>query len=146
MIIKLKDWSYDYFTSVDKAVKFVNDFFEKFKVMPKLLDINLSKEEFIMLVYSFYEISDIRDETEEEIYEFIKGELTQKRVRKDIFTNRNRIKKAIEYVRIWYLSKELEKTRIRLATLEGYESIFDSNIDVLNNISENLIRKQKKRF
>jgi len=144
MTLKLKDWTYSYFGSTDKAIKFVNDFFEKFKVMPKLLETDLSKEEYMMIVNLFYEINDIKGENKEEIYIFLKKELTEKRVRKDIFTTRNRINKAIEYVRIWYLSKEIEETRKRLTTLEEYESTFDSNIETLNNISENLARKKKK--
>lgn len=143
MELKLKDWSYSYFGSSDKAVKFVNDFAEKFKMMPKLLEADLDKQEYMMIVNLFYEIGDISYTTEEEIYAFLKKELTEKRVRKDIFTTRNRIKKAIEYVRLWYLSKEIEDTRKRLLELEEYDSIFDSNIDTLNEISRNLTRKKK---
>lgn len=144
MTIKLKDWHYEYFKNTDIAVKFVNDFSHQFKSMPRLLDINISREEYLRIVDFFYQIEEIKNATPDEIYSFLKSELTEKRIRKDIFTTRNRINKAIQFVRLWYLSKEIEKVEKRLATLEEYDSTFNEDLEVLKDISDSLIRKRRK--
>lgn len=145
MELKLKDWIYNYFGKTDIAVNFINAFFEQFKNMPKLLDPNLSREEFLNIVNFFYQIKDTKDETLEETYAFLKLELTEKRIRKDIFTTRNRIIKAIEFVRTWYLNKELEEVEKRLAKLREYEANFNNDLEMLKDLSHNLARKRGKK-
>lgn len=145
MKIKLKDTSCYYFGSSKKAIAYLQNLFENFKNMPKLLDPFLSEEEFSKIVDIFYDIESDRPTSLEEIKNFIRQELTEKRIRKDIFTIRNRLLKEIDYIRLWYITKDIEEVEAKLAVLKGYNNVLDENESTINEISENLKKNRKKK-
>lgn len=145
MEIKLKDTTCDYFSSSKKAIEYEKELFANFTAMPKLLDPDIDTEEFFRIVDIFYMVEIDRPTKEEEIKSFIKQELTEKRIRRDIFTIRNRLLRDIKFIRLWYIDKEISELEAKLAILNGYDNTLEENEKAINEISNSLKKNRRKR-